>query len=70
MSQFIDFWNINVTVLSRMGYRRRHWTRRDIWLLEIVRLSVNKDLPSLEQLDREGNFKTALRVKQQYLWNT
>lgn len=38
--------------------------------LEIVHLSVRKDVPSVEQLDREGNFKIALAVKQQHFWNT
>lgn len=66
----VHFWKINVTVLSRMRYRRRDWTQRDVWRLEIVQLSVRKDLPSPEQLDREGNFKIVFTVKQQHLWNT
>ena len=66
----VDFWKINVTALSRMGRRRRVWTQRDVWRLDIVQLSMGRDPPSLEQLDREGNFKIALRVKRLHLWNT
>lgn len=49
----VDFWRINVTVLSRMGYRRRYWTQRDVWRLEIVQLSERRESPSLEQLEKE-----------------